>query len=160
VAGVIVNLRVTGRRGAPERPFRPEKTSMKEIIDEVVSSMRNNVIIEVRGLKPGDKVRSKVVISSIKKAVEEITGEKPVCIPPSAASGLISCSFKVYYENFSEFAGRLVSKIESYVYLNIDSLGYMDKIRVLRNFRRKIIVAMIAATSAVLLAVYLTLMFM
>lgn len=147
VAGVAVSLRVTGRRRAPSGRVDTGP------VGEAVPAAGGNVIIEVRGIRPNDKIRSRVLISSIKKAVEELAGEKPVCIPPSAASGLISCSFRASYKDFNEFAGRLVDNIASNVYESIDALGYVDRMRV-GGLKKRVLLVVLAAAAIIALALY------
>ncbi|MGC9189477.1 MAG: hypothetical protein ACP5GG_02015 [Conexivisphaera sp.] len=50
--------------------------------------------------------------SAISSASVALGCEKPLCIPPSSASGIMTCSFKAYFSDFSDFASRFLQEVE------------------------------------------------
>ena len=148
VLGRTVSFRISQGK-MKQVPRVDEMESMMEALERVVESRKRLVILEVLGLRPGDRLRAKVLLDALKEAIESTVGEKPLCMPPSSASGLVSCSFDAYYEDFGEFKRRLIAGIERSVYARLDELTIAE--RIFASTKLKLLILVIIAIAAIAL---------
>ncbi len=95
---VIVRVHEGSREPSPDDPDR---------------SCRN-VIVEIRGLRGrGDEGRASLLSSAISSAGAALGCGKPICIPPSGASGTMTCSIRACFSDFPAFASEFLQGLEA-----------------------------------------------
>ncbi|MGB9734312.1 MAG: hypothetical protein ACPL2E_06930 [Conexivisphaera sp.] len=105
---VIVRI----HEGSREPPARIDG-DFQSALSSAIDGMYRKVIVEARGLRQrGDEARASALSSAISSASVALGCEKPLCIPPSSASGTMTCSFKAYFSDFSDFASRFLQEVE------------------------------------------------
>ncbi len=99
--------------GSLEPPPPAADGDFKSALSRAIDSMYRSVVVEARGLNGrGDRDRAALLTSAIRSAASALGCEKPLCLPPSSASGTLSCLFRAYYEDFQEFASKFLQELE------------------------------------------------
>ncbi|MCI4461018.1 MAG: hypothetical protein JHC24_02295 [Thaumarchaeota archaeon] len=109
VRGKPVVIRL--HEGSRERPPRMSQ-EFGAALSSAIDGMYRTVIVEARGLR-GDAGRASALASALAAASDSLGCERPLCMPPSAASGTMTCSFRAYYEDFQEFAAGFLAELEA-----------------------------------------------
>lgn len=152
VLGTTVSFRISqGKVKQVPSAGETEGLALAEALERTIESRKRLVILEAMGLKPEDRLRARVLLDALKEAVESTAGEKPICMPPSSASGLVSCSFEAYYEDFGEFKRRLVASIERSVYTRLDNLTVTERMIASTKLKLLILAAVAIVVAALLL---------
>jgi len=103
---VVIRLHEGSREPPPQMP-----QEFSAALSSAIDGMYRRIIVEARGLR-GDMDRASALASALASASDSLGCERPLCIPPSAASGTMTCYFRAYYANFQEFAARFLAEVE------------------------------------------------